>query len=611
MNKRWFLLAVLALSSVTLVAMWSSMTMEKSDQDQSVSQQPESITNAPPLSITWDLGSAQRYQVTSDSSMNMQATGKGASTIRVNLKAALDTLILETSADNILVGMQLSSVVLKINDTSDSDTNNALSSPFRVKFTKNGMPITFEFPTTVNNDHRTILENLIRTFQLSLENNNNWTTTESNGSGNYEAFYKQTGANTVEKSKRNFSASSTGMIHWTDFRSTENIKIETGHNWLTSMDVNETMRSEGQGGPAMTVKNHATLNLQPEVKLTLNSDLWQFETASASIDSPASLKRAVPDITIQEARAQILSTVPELDASKQGRLALIHKLRDLLLVDEALPAVILEILQTEQLEDRTRADLYLVLEQAGTESAQSALAEVISDNRWSLKDGMRAIVAMGGIKQPTVESISTLWSRAQYNNDNERQRMTSSATFALGSIGNTLHKADSPEYSSLRSELLSNAMSGADVTQRSNFITALGNTDDPTLANEVVVLLNDSEPAIRRAAALSLSTLGTEQVADSLVSHYTEEENTYVRGAIAESLQSWEQPTSTAMAMFRKTVQSEPDESTRYNIAILLAGNLEKFPENETVLRELMRKEPSKRIRQKVAQALSTQKTKP
>jgi HEAT repeat protein len=319
----------------------------------------------------------------------------------------------------------------------------------------------------------------------------------------------------------------------------------------------------------------------------------------------------VPDIRPEEARRKILATVPELDAATKGRLGLIHRLRDLLRVDDSLPAVILDVLKTQELSDRTRADLYLVLEQAGTESAQAALVEVITDDSWSLKDGMRAIVAMGGVKQPSTESITALWDMAQYSSGGERQRMANSAAFALGSLGNTMNKADDPEYASLRSSLLSNALGAGDVTQRSNYITALGNTHDPTVANEVIPLLDDAEPAIRRATALSLGSLGADQVADRLVSRYRAEDNGYVRGAITESLQSWTEPSDSAMAMFRQTVRTETDESTRYNIAVLLGENLDKFPENESVLREVMRTEPSKRIRQKVAEALSAHQSRP
>jgi hypothetical protein len=608
MSWRWLLPAVLALVGVVLLAQWYSGSKDKGLQ---VTIQPAAPAESALLDLQWNYGIAQRYQLLSDSSMQLQATKQGASSIHVQLQGLLDTLALETGSDEAVIGMRLSSVELKINDTVDADTNRSLGVPFRVRFATNGMPLAFEFPAEVNNQNRSILENLVRTFQVSLDSSaDNWVTDETNGSGTYEAAYKRTGPAHIEKSKRKFITTAAGMVSWSEISSTESFSIEAGRNWIAEMNVQETMRSDDRSGPVMTVNNHATLKLLPETQLALSPDLWRFDAVAAAAGA-AAFNRPVPDITPEEARKQILATVPELDEATQGRLGLIHRLRDLLRVDDALPAVILDVLKTQELNDRTRADLYLALEQAGTESAQAALVEVITDDSWPLKDGMRAIVAMGGIKQPTTESITALWEMAQYSSGDERQRMANSATFALGSIGNTMNKTDNPEYANLRSGLLSNAMGGGDVTQRSNYILALGNTHDPTLANDVVTLLDDADPAIRRATALSLGSLGTDQVAGRLVSHYQAENNGYVRGAIAESLQSWTEPTDTAMAMFRQTIRSETDESTRYNIAVLLAGNLDKFPENESVLREVMRTEPSKRIRRKVAEALSGSQSQP
>lgn len=376
------------------------------------------------------------------------------------------------------------------------------------------------------------------------------------------------------------------------------------------MNIEETMRTDGQGSPAMSVNNHLTLKLQPGAQLALSPELWVFKAAAATDKAPA-INRPVPDITAEEARKQILANIPVLDSATQGRLRVIHKLRDLVRVDPSLPPLILDALKTQQLSDRTRADLYLVLELAGTSSAQHALIEVISDESWQLKDGMRAIVALGGVKQPTPETIRALWEMGQGSSGGERQRMANTASLALGSVGNTLKQAEAPEYASLRSNLLNNALGAGDVSQRSNYIRALGNTHDATLANDVLILLDDNEPAIRRSAALSLGTLGTDQVADRLVSHYSEEDNGYVRGAIAESLQSWSEPTDTAMAMFRQTVRSEADENTRYNITVLLSNNLDKFPENESVLRDIIRNEPSQRIRQQAANALGARQSQP
>lgn len=611
MNMRWLFPTALALLVALLLAVWYS---DSRDNTLAVTGQAEALSSdgadSAPHTMPWRSGVAQRYQLLSDSTMQMQASAQGASSIRVYMQGLLDTLTLQTDNDATVLGMRLSSAELKINDTMDAATNRALGAPFRVRFADNGMPLAFEFPAEVNQQNRSILENLVRTFQVSLDSGETWTTQETNGSGTYEAVYHRTATGQFEKSKRQFNNTVAGMVSWSEISSSESFTIQAGGNWVTEMKLEETMHTDGQGSPAMRVSNHATLKLQPHAQLSLSPALWRFEAVAAA-DTASAITQPVPDITPEEARRRILASIPELDTTTQGRLGLIHKLRDLLRVDPSLPPLILDALKTQQLSDRTRADLYLALELAGTGSAQHALVEVMSDQSWQLKDAMRAIVAMGGIKQPTQESISALWEIGQSSFDGERQRMANTATLALGSIGNTLNQAEAPEYASLRSNLLSNALGTGYVNQRSNTIRALGNTHDATLANDVVILLDDNEPAIRRAAALSLGTLGTDQVADRLVDHYREEDNGYVRGAIAESLQSWTTPTDAAMAMFRQTVRTEADETTRYNIAVLLSNNLDKFPENETVLRDIIRNEPSQRIRQQAANALSARQARP
>jgi hypothetical protein len=599
MNSRWLLPAALALGAVVLVALWYSGSTDRSRDTRPAATAP--TDDGIPLFIRWHAGSAQQYSVVSDSSMRMDAaTTTGASSVRVHLQGRLNALTLEAGVDEAVVGIQLSSVELKINDVTDAEINSALGKPFRVRFATDGMPQTFEFPAGVSTRNRSILENLVRTFQVSIGSDDAWVVLETNGSGPYEAEYKRTAPARFDKSKLRFNSTTAGMVPWSELKSNEAIRLEAGQDWLASMTVTETMRSDNGTGPVMAVSNRASLDLIPGAVLALRPEIWQFEATAAAIDDMATAKiqRQVPGITPEEARRQILATVPELDAAAQRRLGLIHRLSDLVLVDDSMPAVILELLKTQDLNDRTRSDLFLVLERAGSDSAQAALVEVITDNSWSLQDGLRAIVAMSDVRTPATESITALWDTTQaYTGGDDRYRMASSATFALGTIGKTLNAANDPEYADLRSNLLGNAMSG--------------NTRDATLANEVVVLLDDSEPAVRRATALSLGSLGTDQVADRLVSQYRREDNVYVRGAIAESLQSWTQPTDDAMAMFRQTVLTEVDESSRYNIAVLLGDNLAAFPQNEPVLREIMRSEQSKRIRQKVADALAANKSSP
>lgn len=600
MKKRaWWLLAAAALGVGVLLAVWLPGT---TDKDTPVRTEPAASPQQAAVSIQWHPGVSQRYRVLSESSMQMQGTDS-AIIMRVHLQGLLDTLTLESDTDQALVGMQLSSIRLEINGTTNAATNRALEMPFRVRFAVNGMPLTFEFPAAVSRQNRSILEGLVRTFQVSLDRGDDWVTQESNSSGTYEAAYRRSDPGRFKKSKHRFTATVAGMVNWSNVSSMETFSIEAGRDWIAMMEVTEDMSSEGADGPVMKVRNHATLTLLAGAQANLAAKQWDFAATTPAVDDRVTIK-SIPDMTAEQARRLIRASILELDATEQGRLTHIHRLRDLLRVDASLPELILDVLKTQELGDRTRADLYLALELAGTESAQSALAKVINDSSWSLMDGMRAIVAMGGVKEPTIQSISALWGAAQHDAGGERQRMASSATFALGSIGNTMRNADDPAYSSLRSDLLSRAFGSDNAALRSDFITALGNTQDPTLASDVVVLLDDTEPAVRRAVALSLGSLGVDQVADQLISHMRKEDNGYVRSAIADSLQSWTQPTDSAMAMFRQSARSEADEGMRYTMALLLGNNLANFPENEAVLREIMRSEPSKRIREKAAVAL-------
>jgi hypothetical protein len=596
---------MLALGAAALAVVWFYGSTGVTTKHPPTATAPE---DSLPLAIQWRTGVAQQYRLMSKSSMDMEAVTSSRSSIDVQLHGLLDVLTLEVGHDEAMVGMRLSAVELMINGTVNTETSHELGAPLRVRFASDGMPVAFEFPAGTNNQTRKMLENLVRMFQVSINGSEDWVVQESNGNGSYEAVYRRSGPLQIAKAKRKFSAPPASVLAGAEITSKEQLHLDPAYDWIMSMRVDEQLKTPDTSGPSMTISNHATLELQPSVQLSVTPGLLQFEAVAAAVDDTVThITHPVPDISAAEARKQIQSTILELDKATQGRMVLVHRLRDLLRVDESLPAYLLELLQTQQLSDRTRADLYLVFEEAGTDNAQAALVSVFTDNSsWSLSDSMRAIVAMGGIDKPNQDSIAALWNTALNTvSDNENQRITSAATFALGSLGNTMKASSNPDYDSLRTSLLNNALSGVNDKQRSDFVFAVGNTQDSTLAPEIVDLLDDDSPSVRRATALSLGMLDVDQVADTLVSQYQQEDNSRVRSAIAESLVSWSQPSASAMAMFRETVKTEADESTRYNIAILLGNNIVIFPENETVLTEIMRSEPSKRFRQKVADMLS------
>lgn len=612
--QRWGILGIAVLLLAVLGILWG----QRSEKDVSVdsAQRPapdEPETALPKASfaeLQWRVGSSQQYQVRFDSTMQMNAAGAdGMQAIRVQMTCLMDLQTLEVSDQNALVGMRLSAVDLRVGGDTDPLTNEALTEPFRVRYAVGGFPEAFAFPVGVTAKHRSMLENLVRTFQVTMENEETWVAKESNASGAYEATYLRTAPLRVEKNKMHFiDLSSASMAAGDKITSTEDIQIDPQRDWIATMTVDEVLRTTGQGGLGMEITNRATLSLQSTAH-PAPSETWRFVAAAAPPETE--VIRPILQISPQEAHQQILAALPELDSATEGRITWIHRLGDLLRVDDSLPPMLLEEMKTQPFSDRTRADLYLAMELAGTESVQAVLVSVIEDTDWSTQDAIRAIVALAGVNRPSGETVAALWDTVESVPSNEnRDQLVSTATLALGSLGNAMNAADDPDYPELRERLLVGARavteSDSYTEQRTNYIHAMGNTGDASLAGDVVPFLDDETPSIRRAAALSLGRLGTNPVADELMTHLNHENSSQVRGAIAESLVNWTTPSASAMASIRDAVRTEPDEHTKYNMARFLGTNLEGFPENRAVLEDLMRTEPSKRIRRSVAETLAT-----
>jgi HEAT repeat protein len=599
--KRWPILGGMALLLVVLALVWHQRPVHDD------SKVPVSATS--PAGLRWRTGTSQQYKVQFDSSMLMNSAGaNGAQAMHVQMNCLLDLHTLEVSDDSAWAGMRLSAIELKVNGQSDPDTNRALTAPFRVRYALKGIPEAFEFPSGVTARQRSMLKNIVWTFQVTMQKGQTWSAQETNGTGAYEASYRRISPLQVEKTKSHFrNSSSASMLAGSKIDSTEDVLLDPQRDWIAAMTVDETLKTKGQAGLGMEITNYATLALQPAAQVVA-PDTWRFVAAAAPPVTEAA--KPVPKISPQQARRQILAALPELDAATEGRTAYIHRLRDLLRVDASLPAMLLKEMKTPQFSDRTRADLYLAFELAGTDSAQAALVSVIEDTSWPGRDAMRAIVALGGVAQPSPDTLAALWDVVDSAPSSEdRQQLASTAMLALGSLGHTMRESNDPEYPLLRERLLNGAMStkGSDyyAEERTNYVHALGNTGDPSLASEVETFLADGAPAVRRAAALSLGKMGTDQVAGELMARFNQEKSSKVRGAIAESLVAWTQPSASAMATIGAAIRAEPDENTRYYMARFLGANLKKFPENRAILQDLLRTERSKRIRQNVADTLA------
>lgn len=565
--------------------------------------------------ILWQEDAAQAYRLSMDSTMRLNMFGSGVDqATQVTLRAMLELRTLKVAKEQTLAGMQLSDLQLIISGQADPDMNRLLEQPFRVSFGSGGVPEEFEFSEGLTRQEQTMLENIVRTFTVSMPASQpngalggaEWLAQEGNASGFYQATYIAHSPGQFEKRKGNFVASaSSPLLANATINSTEMIGLDSRYNWLSHMTVSETLRTSGKTGPTVNVVNRATIELLFNVQARGASDRWNF-VAAAPLSDPIHSRDASVKLSPEEARQQLRAELPKLNTASQGRTQHIHALRDFLRADGSVPAVLLEQLKNKDFTDRTRADLYLALELAGTAEAQAALTSVITDSEWSARDALRATVALAGIDNPSAATLAVLWDTAVEGGD-QTSTLSTTATYTLGSMGSRMKATNNPNYADLRDDLVTSAYGTRAAQQRAAFVYALGNTRDAEIASDIGSFLADEQPAVRRAAALSLGLTQAQQSADLLMTHFQRESNSAVRGAIAESLIALPVvDTASAMVMVGDAIQLEKDEGARHSMANFMGKNLTKHPEFRPVFQKLLRQEPSKRVRQVIAEALAT-----
>ena len=592
------LLGLVVLGSVLLV--WNL-----TDKQQLVTPAPEKTSSAG--QITWRAGESLYYDVHMASSVRMQlAPDSGAQSLPVKLTATLAVYALQSSHIETLVGMRLSNVTLELSGENDTHTAATLKAPFRVKYRSAGIPEAFEFAQATDAQARAMLENLVRTFQVSIHASaNSWDASEANATGRYTASYRrspdaQNSSVQIEKQKSAFQAApSAPMLKRATINSEEVFVIDSSAGWLTSMNVTETIKTPDDSLPTVQIYNRSSLTRSNQQRNPMSKQPWQFTAAAPGQTSPSNV--ATPEMSPEEAERELLAELSQLDASTEGRITHIHALRDLLQQRDELSTTLLRQMQTEAFTDRTRADLYLALELAGTQAAQAALRSVMVNPEWSTKDGMRAIVALAGVGNPSSETLDELWQTA----GSDHERLASTATFALGSLGSTLKSSDSTAYSSVRDGLLNGALSSADAERKKNYLLALGNTRDPDLAYDVATLLQDPNAQVRRAAAQSLGVLDNPGLVTGLVAQLERENKGEVRAAIAESLNTLSSGDKATVNAVAAALGTEQDEPARLYMTRFLGKHLSDYPQNRKLLRDILRHEPSKRVRQAIGEALA------
>ena len=371
--------------------------------------------------------------------------------------------------------------------------------------------------------------------------------------------------------------------------------------------VNERLGNDDAGVTGLQITNQASSTLTGESATIPSVSLSDFEASETddtakTIDNTILHRTTSPALSPEQVRQEMLAELSTLDIAVQSRTRHIYRLRDLLRMDDSLPGQLVQQMATQSMSDHTRADLYLALELADTSAAQSALTSIITSADWSVKDGARAIIALGDVSNPEPASINALWETATTADE----QLASTALFALGSLGNTLNSANDESYPALRDGLLGYAYGSQEPQLKADYISALGNTRDSALADDLVSLLDDTNPIVRRATAQALGQVGTADSTTSLTDTLKRESSGTVRAAIVETLTDLPDSDEGVIQIIVSMIQNETEEQVRFAMAGYLEIFVAPHDRYQPVLQTLIRQEPSKRVRQRLGEALAS-----
>lgn len=567
---------------------------------------PVALPTATASLPTWRAGTTQRYALVVLA--NVRLGGGAASHAEPVVQDLRGELLFRTLAigpDAISVGLQLDPITLLVGGVGDPAVARALATPFRASFARDGRVLGCEFPAGVDAGHAAMLEEVLRTFQVSVQGAAAWTSDEEHASGRYLAGYVRDADGTLRRTKQRYvSAAADAPLVQVD-AAAATVHLDPDVDWIAGMEVEERL-SARDAGMAFAVHTRASLTLLPAavaVAAAADAAAWTFAAAERG-EVATALPAMRDELSAAERAAQLRAMLGELDGTQDGRVVWIHRLRDLVRLDDRVAALLLAELQQGEWSDRTRADVFLALELGATPSAQAELARVGGDGAWPHQDRLRALIALGGVPQLGESGRSALWALARDRSSAASGDVANTALLALGAGAASLAATDPAAAAALRDGLLAEAWGASEPGHRATVLLALANAGDASAAPELLPFLDDAAPAVRRAAVQAVFRIGGCESHD-LAARLPGERSGAVRAAIAEGLAAGAGAAASpvAFAIARDTVAGEVDERTRLELVRFLGRDVAD-PATVETLRRLLAGERSDRVRRALGEIL-------
>lgn len=256
----------------------------------------------------------------------------------------------------------------------------------------------------------------------------------------------------------------------------------------------------------------------------------------------------------------------------------------------------------ERFDQSTQLVLWRLLTEAGHTEAQQAVIGAAADPKYSNLTHIRAVAYVHDFENPEPFLAQELWKlHRDLPADSENQNIKeikAMSLYAIGSLGykDKLNDEIKPEIGRQLAENLRNADSPA---EQASTLSAIGNYGGSEVLKDIAPYFSSSDESVRASAYDAIRRMDAPEAVDLLAKAVSTEQSSKVREKAFTTLAEMP-PTSAGVELAKTTVSAVDNPKEQEPLVKVLGENLKTYPQNEQVLRDLLRKNPDNRVKKEV-----------
>lgn len=544
--------------------------------------------------------------------------------IEVTSRGRLNFKFFAAPAGGWNVGARVTELTYSMGDQASADRG-AMKQPFAFSFKSDGTLDGFAFTPGVSPKARAALKQILSWFQIVVpkEPRATWFGSETDATGTFQARYDLLDSNvsavTISKRKTNYVSLATSLTPRANSTLADVVLSKLTYNiprsgaWLTSATLEEKL-SLRTGGLA-----------------------WGNVYSAGSIQSLSQVGMASWPVTFDDFRAEVQSsayqsakyyeTDPTLDAlwanlstsSAVARFASMwskeRKLAEALMVNflrqkPSRSAELIRLLDESTkrdtgIDENTRLTLWRLNAKAGHKEAQTAQVDAALSPSFSRRARMNALAHLDFENpEPSVVERALQFRRSTVTTtDRSERELGSMALLTVGGLGDASH-ANQAMNDTIAQKLVGYLSAAKTPADTATALQAIGNTGNSVALDAVKPYLNSSDESIRVNALEALRRMDSPQATGVAIESFEQNTDVETRTAALRSLSTMP-ATPETMNWGRNALSSTMADETRSQLAAWLASQASNYPENATVLRELLRNTTSFEVKKSILKYIS------